>query len=287
VFQCPVNLSEGRNERAFTKVREAMSAIPGVALADLSMDPDHHRMVVSLLGGATGLKQAVLGLYEIASQEIDLRQHEGLHPRIGAVDVVPFVPLQGSTMEEAIELSLDVARSVAERFQLPIILYEESARHPEHQKLPDLRREGLQERLDRLPADFGPPQLHPQLGASVMGARRPLVAFNVVLESEDVRLAKDIAKHMRNSPGVRSLGWYLGSKSRVQVSMNLTDPATFDLHQAFERVRSLAAEQGVDIHSSELIGLAPATSFVKMAQQHLRMESLQPDQLLERNYLPW
>ena len=287
MFQCPVNLSEGRSERAFSQVREAMQSVPGVVLADLSMDADHHRMVVSLLGNAVGLKQAVLQLYEIASQEIDLRRHEGLHPRIGAVDVVPFVPLMGSSMAEAVQLSQEVARSVAEQFQLPIILYEESARHPDHKSLPDLRREGLQERLDRVPPDFGPSQLHPQLGASVMGARKPLVAFNVVLESEDVRLAKDIAKQMRSSPGVRSLGWYLSSKSRVQVSMNLTDPTNFDLHQAYEQVRSLAADQGVEVHSSELIGLAPASSYVKLAQEHLRFETLQPNQLLERNFLPW
>lgn len=262
-----------------------MQNIPGVALADLSMDPDHHRMVVSLLGKGPGLQQAILRLFEIADQEIDLSRHVGVHPRIGAVDVVPFVPLGSTPMQEAQSLALGCAEQVAQRFQLPVILYEHSARNPAHKNLPDLRRQGLQERLLENAPDFGPVQLHPRLGATVMGARRPLVAFNVVLESQDLALAREIAKHLRGLKSVRSLGLWLESQKRVQVSLNLTDPDQVDLEEVFTRVSEQAGLRGVEVHSSELIGMAPAASFVKLARSRLKMLTIQPGQLLEWNLL--
>lgn len=285
LFQCAVNISEGRNPQLLARVKQAMEAVAGVALADLSMDHDHHRMVVSLLGNAAGLHQAVLFLFEIAAQEIDLSKHAGVHPRIGAVDVVPFVPLGSTTMEAAKQLALVTAEAVAERFQLPVLLYENSARNPAHRNLPDLRRQGLQERLLENAPDFGPVQLHPRLGATVMGARRPLVAFNVVLESQDLNLAREIARFLRGLPSVRSLGLWLESQGRVQVSINLTDPEQIDLEEVFGHVSQQAALRGVEVHSSELIGMAPANSFVKMARSRLKMLTLQPGQLLEWNLL--
>ncbi|MFN8606387.1 MAG: glutamate formimidoyltransferase [Vulcanimicrobiota bacterium] len=285
MFQCAANLSEGRNPALLSNVREAMQALPGVALADLSMDHDHHRMVASLLGNARGLGQAVLRLFEIAEQAIDLSRHSGVHPRIGAVDVVPFVPLGSTTMEAAQELALKTAEEVATRFQLPVLLYEYSARNPAHRNLPDLRRQGLQERLLESPPDFGPVQLHPRLGATVIGARRPLVAFNVVLESQDLGLAREIAKYLRGLPSVRSLGLWLESQRRVQVSINLTDPEQIDLEEVYTHVCEQASLRGVEVHSSELIGMAPATSFVKMARKRLKLLTLQPGQLLEWNFL--
>ncbi|MBS2035791.1 glutamate formimidoyltransferase [bacterium] len=285
MFQCAANLSEGRNPELLSSVREAMEAVPGVALADLSMDPDHHRMVASLLGSAKSLSQAVLRLFEIAEHSIDLSKHSGVHPRIGAVDVVPFVPLGSTTMEAAQQLALTTAEQVATRFQLPVLLYEHSARNPAHRNLPDLRRQGLQERLLENPPDFGPVQLHPRLGATVMGARRPLVAFNVVLESQDLVLAREIAKHLRSLPSVRSLGLWLESQRRVQVSINLTDPEQIDLEEVYTHVCDQASLRGVEVHSSELIGMAPATSFLKMARRRLKMVTIQPGQLLEWNFL--
>ncbi len=263
------------------RVGEAMRALPGVVLGDLSMDPDHHRMVVSLLGSARGLQEAVLRLFEVADQCIDMAHHQGVHPRVGAVDVVPFVPLAKASMQEAIDLSVQTAELVAERFELPVLLYEHSARLPQRKNLPDLRKQGLQERLHQEAPDFGPVQLHPRLGACVMGARRPLVAFNVVLDSQDLDRAKAIARHLRSLPGVRSLGLWLESQQRVQVSINLTDPDQVDMEQVYAEVCS----QGVPVHSSELIGMAPATSFVKMARTRLKMPTLQPGQLLEWNVL--
>jgi len=285
VFQCAPNLSEGRNPQLLAHVSEAMQSIAGVALADLSMDHDHHRMVVSLLGSGPGLQQAILRLFEIADQHIDLSRHAGVHPRIGAVDVVPFVPLGSTPMEAAQAVALATAEEVARRFQLPVLLYEYSARNPAHKNLPDLRRQGLQDRLLENAPDFGPVQLHPRLGATVMGARRPLVAFNVVLDSQDLALGREIAKTLRGLSSVRSLGLWLESQRRVQVSINLTDPDQVDLEEVFTLVSEQAGLRGVEVHSSELIGMAPATSFVKMARSRLKMLTLQPGQLLEWNLL--
>ncbi len=285
LLQCAPNLSEGRNPHLLSEVQQSMQGIAGVALTDLSMDPDHHRMVVSLLGNGAGLRQAVLRLFEIAAKNIDLGAHTGVHPRIGAVDVVPFVPLGSTSMEAAQETAALTAEEVASRFQLPVLLYEFSARNPAHRNLPDLRRQGLQERLLENPPDFGPLQLHPRLGATVMGARKPLVAFNVVLESQDLSLARDIARHLRSLPSVRSLGLWLESQCRVQVSINLTDPEQMDLEEVFTHVSEQAAMRGVTVHSSELIGMAPAASFVKMARSRLKMLTVQPGQVLEWNLL--
>ncbi len=285
LFQCAPNLSEGRNPQLLSQVQQAMGAVAGVALADLSMDPDHHRMVVSLLGSAPGLGEAVLQLFEIASNNIDLSSHSGVHPRIGAVDVVPFVPLGNTPMEAAQEVALTTAEAVARRFQLPVLLYEFSARTPARRHLPDLRRQGLQERLLESAPDFGPVQLHPRLGATAIGARRPLVAFNVVLESQDLSLAREIAKYLRGLPSVRSLGLWLESQSRVQVSINLTNPEQMDLEEVFSHVSEQAALRGVEVHSSELIGMAPSASFLKIARSRLKMLTLQPGQLLEWNLL--
>jgi len=285
VFQSAINLSEGRNPQLLEQVRSAMQGTAGVVLADLSMDPDHNRMVVSLLGHEAGLQEAVQRLFQLAEDQIDLSQHTGVHPRIGAVDVVPFVPLGPSTLESARQLSEKVAAEVARRFEVPVLLYEYSARSPERRNLPDLRKQGLQERLNQSPPDYGPSQLHPRLGASVMGARKPLVAFNVVLESRDLELARAIARHLRSFPSVRSLGFWLESQQKVQVSVNLTDPEQFDLDQVYEEVLQQAARAGVEVHSSELIGLAPASCFARMARHRLKMHQLQNGQVLEWNFL--
>ncbi len=292
MFQCAVNLSEGRNPELLERVRIEMEKLPGVILANLSMDPDHHRMVVSLLGKESGLTLAILRLFELASEFIDLRIHQGVHPRIGAVDVIPFVPLGGTPMGRARDLALETARQIAKNFQVPLILYEESAQRPENRALPDLRRgglEGLAQRLQQIPPDFGPPQPHVQLGATILGARRPLVAFNLMLNTDNLEIARDIARSLRASngglPSVRALGLRLESTQRMQISINLTDPEQVDLWQVYDAAEKLCAQQGVEIVSSELIGLAPARSFLQLAQHHLRMPDLEPGQLLEWNFL--
>lgn len=292
MFQCAPNLSEGRDPALTEQVRATLGDLPGVALGDLSTDPDHNRMVVSLLGSAAGLREAVLRLFALAETALDLSRHQGVHPRIGAVDVVPFVPLAGTSAEAADQLAVAVAEEVATRFNLPVLLYELSARSDEWRCLPDIRRgglEGLAERLAVTPPDFGPSQLHPRLGATVIGARKPLVAFNIWLDSNDLVLARDIARSVRFSSGglegVRALGLPLHSQDRVQVSINLTNPESVDLLEIFQRVQELARIRGVEVHSSELIGMAPASSFVKVARHALKAPNLQPGQLLEWNCL--
>jgi glutamate formiminotransferase len=292
VFQCAPNISEGRDAALLERIKTEMENVPGVALGDISMDPDHNRMVVSLLGSAPGLHQAVLQLFQTADECLDMRLHHGVHPRIGAVDVVPFVPLAGETMEAANRLALQTAEAVAERFNLPVLLYEFSARLPERKALPDLRRGGLvgvQEKLHQTPPDFGPVQLHPKLGATVVGARKPLVAYNIMLKTDNLAVAQDVARRLRLAngglPGVRALGLLLASRGQVQVSINLISPDETDLHEVFQRVEQLAGEHGVDIDSSELVGMAPASSFVKLARHHLKSPQLLPGQLLEWNCL--
>jgi len=290
VLQSAINLSEGRDPQLLERVRACLGKIPGACLADLSMDPDHHRMVASLLGSPGALREAVLRLFELADQSIDLRRHSGVHPRVGAIDVVPFVALGTTPPEVANELAAEVAEAVANRFEVPVILYELSARRPENVALPDLRRGGLEgaaRRLQDIPPDFGPARLHPRLGLTVMGARPALVAFNLVLGSGDLNLAKKLAAALRGYPGVRALGLWLESRERAQVSVNLTRPAEFGMLQAFQTVEQGAREAGGSIESCELIGLAPARAFSDIARHFLKLEGLQPSQLLESNLLSW
>ena len=290
MLQSAINLSEGRNPELLEQVRSCLGSVPGACLADLSMDPDHHRMVASLLGSPAALQQAVLRLFELADKHIDLRQHSGVHPRVGAIDVVPFVALGTTPPQLADELAQSVAQSVAERFDVPVILYELSARRPENVALPDLRRGGLEgaaQRLASIAPDFGPARLHPRLGLTVMGARPPLVAFNVVLASADIGLARSLAAQLRKHPGVRALGLWLDSRQLVQVSINLTRPEEFAMLEAFLAVQQGAAEAGVEVESSELIGLAPGSTFSGIARHFLKMKGLQGAQLLESNFLTW
>ena len=287
MFWCPVNVSEGRRPEIADSVRAAVESCPGVILADLSSDSDHHRQVVSMVGGAEGLKEAVLKLFELAEREIDLVVHEGVHPRIGAVDVVPFVPLEGATMADAVALAVDVAQAVAERFRLPVYLYEEAARRPERRRLPDLRKGqlvGLAERIATPEGqpDFGPACLHPQLGASVIGARPPLTAFNVVLDSIDLEVGKAIARELRQTvPGLRALALWLASRQRVQISMNLIDPARIGPWQAYQAVVEQAARHGVSVLSSELIGLVPLEVLLDVARQALKLEHIDRARVVE------
>lgn len=290
MLQSAINLSEGRNPELLEKVRTVLSAVPGACLADLSMDSDHHRMVASLLGSPPALQEAVLRLFELADRHIDLRQHTGVHPRVGAIDVVPFVALGNTPGEVALELARSVASAVAERFEVPVVLYELSAQRAENVSLPDLRRGGLEgaaRRLELVPPDFGPPRLHPRLGLTVMGARPPLVAFNVVLAGGDLALARSLATQLRKHPGVRALGLWLESRQRVQVSINLTRPADFGMLEAFLAVQQGALEAGVSVESSELIGLAPGHIFSQIARHFLKLETLQGSQLLESHLLTW
>lgn len=294
MFQCAPNLSSGRDPVVLEEIRSALRSLDGVRLADLSADPDHNRLVVSLLGTAAAMPQAIYRLFEVADRHIDLSSHEGCHPRIGAVDVVPFVPLFGTPMQEAVALAVEVGEGIATRFEVPVFLYEEACRFPERRLLPDLRKGQLSGVAQRIASpggapDFGPSALHKRLGACVVGARHPLVAFNIVLASQDMELARSIAHQIRTRDGgprgVRALAIWLASQNRAQVSINLVEPTTTGFLPVFRAVEAAAAAAGVEIESSELIGLSPWSSLLEVAVDALKLKNFAPTQVLEGHFL--
>ena len=285
------NISEGRRADVVDGVAAALRGVPGVRLLDVQSDADHNRSVLSLAGEPQALKQAILVLYERALAAIDLRTHKGEHPRLGAVDVVPFVPIEGASMQDCIALAREVGQAVAERFAVPVFLYEEAASAPHRRNLEDIRRgqfEGLPQKLaDPLwVPDFGPAQPHASAGASVIGARAALIAFNINLGTADVEVAKRIAKAIRHSSGgyrhVKALGLMLQQRNVAQVSINMTDYTRTPLHRVFETVRAEAAREGVDVIGSEVVGLVPAQALIDAADYFLRLEDFNPSQVLER-----
>lgn len=292
LFQCVPNLSEGRNLEVIEEAASAIKAVSGVRLLNYSGDKDHNRSVFTFIGAAEPVKNAVLAVYEVAENHIDLRKHEGAHPRIGAVDVVPFVPLEGTSMEAAIELSRIAASEVYSRFGVPVYFYERSATSPERKLLSFLRRGGFESLLDstegRVP-DVGSASLHEKLGASCLGARDFLVAFNVLLDTADVNIAKAVARKVREATGglkyVRALGIFLKERGKAQVSMNLVNPHGTAIYTAFEMVKMEARRFGAGILSSELIGCLPLSAVCETAAYYLQAEELGTDRVLERGIL--
>ncbi|MBV8201987.1 MAG: glutamate formimidoyltransferase [Acidobacteria bacterium] len=289
MLECVPNLSEGRRPEVVARLAAAVSA-PGVRLLDVSSDPDHNRSVLTLAGEPEDLIAGLLALYEAALGEIDLRRHRGVHPRIGAVDVVPFVPLGGATMALAVATARRLAAEVGRRFDLPVYLYEEAAARPERRSLAAIRRggfEGFARKLsDPLWApDHGPARLHPGAGATVIGARFFLIACNAVLDTADASVARAVAAAVRESggglPAVRALGFYLASRGCAQVSMNLTDFRRTSMAQALDRVREEAAARGAKVVASELVGLLPQQAALDAVRDSLQLPALGPDQLLE------
>jgi len=257
---------------------------------DSSSDASHNRSVLTLAGDAPALERAVLTLIERSVAEIDLRAHEGEHPRLGAVDVVPFVPIEGVTMADCVALARQVGAKVAERFGLPVFLYEEAATRAERRNLEDIRRgefEGLAPKLSQpqWAPDFGPAVPHPSAGAVVIGARMPLIAFNVNLGTERLDVAKKIASAIRLSSGglrfVKAMGVTLADRKLVQVSMNLTNYEKTPIFRAFELVKREAARYGVLVVESEIVGLVPSAALVAAAEWYLQLEGFSTRQVLE------
>lgn len=291
VIESVPNISEGRRAEVVEAAVAALRRAPGARVLDVQSDRDHNRSVLSLAGDAAALEQAILGLYAHALETIDLRRHQGEHPRLGAVDVVPFVPIEGATMQDCVSLARAVGRAIAERFELPVFLYEEAASAPHRRNLEEIRRgqfEGLAEKLkDPLWApDFGPATPHPSAGATVIGARAPLIAYNINLGTADVEVAKRIAKAIRHSSGgyrhVKAMGLLLHERNVAQVSVNMTDFKKTPLHRVFETVLAEAARHGVSVIGSEIVGLVPAEALVDAADHFLRLEGFNPSQVLER-----
>lgn len=283
-LECVPNVSEGRRPEVVARLAAAASSAPGVRLLDLSSDPDHNRTVLTLAGDAEGLHRSLLALYERALAEIDLTRHQGVHPRVGAVDVTPFVPLGGTPMEAAVAAAARLAREVADRFALPVYLYERAARRPERRLLADIRRGGFEGFAAKIadPAwapDFGPARVHPTAGVTVIGARFFLIAFNAVLDTRDVGVARAVARKVRESggglPAVRALGVHLASRGLAQVSMNLVDYRRTPVPAALDRVRQEAAALGARVVETEIIGLPPEAALAGGVREALGLPGLE------------
>ena len=291
IIESVPNISEGRRAEVIDAAVAALKAVPGLRVLDVQSDKDHNRSVLTLVGDETALKDGLLALFEVAVGRIDLRSHQGEHPRVGAVDVVPFIPIEDASMKDCVALARDVGRAVAERFRVPVFLYEEAASAPHRRNLEDVRRgqfEALAERMrDALWApDFGPAAPHPSAGAVVVGARMPLIAYNVNLDTADVEIARRIAKAIRHSSGgyryVKAMGVMLEERKLAQVSINMTDYKKTPLFRVFETVRSEAARYGVNVVGSEIVGLVPSEALIDAADHFLRLEAFDPSQVLER-----
>jgi glutamate formiminotransferase len=290
IIECIPNVSEGRRADVIERVADAVRSIPGVRLLDYSSDPSHNRSVFTLVGDAAGMKAATLALFERAVADIDLRSHRGEHPRLGAVDVVPFVPIEGVSMAECVALAKDVGAEVARRFGVPVFLYEEASENAARRNLEDIRRgefEGLAAKMaapEWVP-DFGPPAPHPSAGASVIGARMPLIAYNINLSTGRLDVAKKIAAAIRHSSGglryVKAAGFMLEDRGIAQVSMNLTNYQKTPIARVFEMVKREAERYGVGILESEIVGLVPSAALMSAAEFYLQLERFGPDQILE------
>lgn len=284
------NVSEGRRPEVIEQLTTAIRNTPGVRLLDHSSDPSHNRSVFTLVGDAPALKEATLALFGAALASIDLRTHKGEHPRLGAVDVVPFVPIEGATMEDCVALAKDVAATVAERFALPIYLYEDASKNPARKNLEDIRRgefEGLAAKMASAgwAPDFGPAVPHESAGASVIGARMPLIAYNINLNTNRVDVAKKIAAAIRHSSGglrfVKAMGLLLEDRNVAQVSMNLTNYQKTPIFRVFEMVKREADRYGVSILESEIVGLIPSQALTSTAEFYLQLEGFSGNQVLE------
>ena len=274
LVECVPNFSEGRRRDVIDAICGRVEAVAGVHLLDRTSDTDHNRSVLTFAGPAEAVTAATEAAVEEALARIDMNHHEGQHPRIGAVDVIPFVPLAGTTMDEAIELARDFGKRIAERFDLPVFLYAKAAQRSDREVLADIRRpqyEGLRD-LIATPGnapDFGPARLHPSAGAVAVGARPFLIAYNINLETRDLELAKSIARRVRERSGglprVQALGLELADLGCVQVSMNLLDFSVTPMWLVWETVTGMARDEGVEARESELIGLVPLAALVDVA----------------------
>jgi glutamate formiminotransferase len=289
IIECVPNVSEGRRPDVVTALVDAIRHT-GVRVLDHSSDASHNRSVLTLAGEAPSLKAGILALFAAAVDAIDLRKHQGEHPRIGAVDVIPFIPIEGVTMSDCVALAKDVGRAVAEQFAVPVFLYEEASDNPARKNLEDIRRgqfEGLATKMmqSEWAPDFGPAAPHPSAGAAVIGARMPLIAYNINLDTDRLEVAKKIASAIRQSSGglryVKAMGVKLDERNLAQVSINLTNFEKTPIFRVFEMVRREAARYGVSILESEIVGLVPAAALLSAAEFYLQLERFTDAQILE------
>lgn len=289
IVECVPNFSEGRRRDVIEQIAAAVAATPGARLLDVQADESHNRCVVSFVGTLEAAQAAAFAAAEVAVRLIDMTVHRGEHPRMGAVDVIPFVPISDVSMEDCVAAAQALGRRLWESLRIPVFFYAEAARTPQRRRLPDIRKgefEGLAEKFADVEwaPDVGDPAAHPTAGATVVGARRPLIAFNINLATEDVKLAKEIAKSVRESSGglaaVQAMG-VVSEAGRAQVSMNLVDFTTTPIHIVYDAVRDAAAARGTDVAESEVVGLIPLDALTDAARHYLRLRDFRREQILE------
>lgn len=290
LIECVPNFSEGRDQEKIKAIIEAGQS-GKVVILDIESDADHHRMLTTIVGEPEAVFRSVWRMIVKATELIDMTKHHGEHPRIGATDVVPFVPVAGVSMEECIELARRLGRKVAGELKIPVYFYEAAATRPERVNLAQVRKgeyEGLKREIktdaDRKP-DLGPARMHPTAGAMVIGARKFLVAYNVNLDTKDVQIAKEIAKLVREKdggfPAVKALGFEIKEKGHVQISMNLCDFEKTNLDVVFEKIKKEAAKRGIGVLDSEIYGMVPRAALAGVNPEELQLSDFRQDQILE------
>jgi glutamate formiminotransferase len=294
LVECVPNYSEGRRKDVIDAIVAPFRGKPGVHLLDFRADPDHNRLVVSLVGEPEPLQQSLIESARAAIAVIDLRVHQGAHPRMGAVDVIPFVPVRGISMDECVEMARAFAERYVQATGVPVYLYEAAARRAERRNLENVRRgqfEALvkESEIPERQPDIGGPRIHPSAGATAIGARPFLIAFNIALSSSDIGLARSIARSIRASggglPGVKAVGISLVERGIVQVSINITDFAASPIHVVLDKVREKAAEQGVEVLETEIYGLVPAAALLAAAKSSLKLAGFDASQVLDLRLL--
>jgi glutamate formiminotransferase / 5-formyltetrahydrofolate cyclo-ligase len=295
IMECVPNFSEGRDLAKVEKIADAFRGNEGVRLLDYSTDKDHNRCVITVVGEPVALGEAVIKAIGIAKDLIDMNQHAGQHPRMGAADVVPFIPIKNVTTEDAVALSRLVGKAVGEQYGIPVFLYEKSASAPHRENLADVRKgqyEGLAHKMeDRVlwTPDFGPIIPHSTFGAVAIGARMPLCAFNVNLATDNLEVASAIAKKVRHIGGglryCKGMGVDLAERKQTQVSMNLTDYTKTSIYSAFEMIKMEAARYGVAVVGSEVIGLIPQQALIDCAEYYLQIENFSSDLIIENRIM--
>ncbi|MFB5313383.1 glutamate formimidoyltransferase [Enterococcus gallinarum] len=294
LIECIPNFSDGRNQKVIDGLVEIAKNVKGVTLLDHSSDTSHNRSVFTLVGDEEGIQEVVFQLVKFASENIDMTKHQGEHPRMGATDVVPFVPIKDVTMEECIAISKKVAQRINEELQIPIFLYEDSAATPVRKNLAKIRKgqfEKMPEKLleEEWQPDYGERKIHPTAGVTAVGARMPLVAFNVNLDTDNIEIANKIAKIVRGSSGgwkyCKGIGVMLEDRNIAQVSMNMVNFEKTPLYRVFETIRFEAKRYGVSVIGSEVIGLTPAKALIDCAEYYLQIEEFNYNKQVFENHL--
>lgn len=290
LIQCVPNFSEGKNQELIEQILDEIRAVKEVKLLDYSMDKDHNRSVVTFIGEPSAVTEAAFNASKKAGQLIDLQKHKGGHPRMGATDVIPLIPISDVTMDDCVELSKKLAKRIGEELNIPVYLYEKSASKSERVNLANVRKgqyEGMEEKLktEGWEPDYGPKELNQRAGVTAVGARMPLVAFNINLATNDITIAKKIAKIIRASGGgytfTKALGIEITERNIVQISMNMVDYTKSSLFRVFDTVEREAKRYGVNVIGSEIIGLVPMNALIDVADYYLRLENFNTSQILE------